>query len=422
MTSLEELEFKTKLEEASKQIDMLWKCNKEEREKAVTLLLKIFGNILKSPDNPKFHSIKFTIMMKRFKNARPGLHILFAAGFSQTVDGSLIKIIPKYFYHLSQVLALLQKRQAEEELTLDEPELEKEPTPPPQLKPKSARIERKEEAKLEFKIDRKPQLPKEFPQFYNVLEKGAAIIVLSKYSEAKEIVDLLNGASIGEEPPIKVELFDYDEYIERFKNANLSIDSSDEEQDERNESPKPVELITNNIKISGLPLNIQEVTLEMLIKNAVQCTIKETYYKMKKGRGAALGGGATSEGDDLRSQIVKMKGNFTRITAADVEGKTKEEKLIIINEKKEQFRRDKAKTRAKEAREKAARERETTKAMFALKEEREQREAEEIRRQIKKDKERKKRDKARVLARIKAEKERKKKEQQERERARKGNY
>jgi len=411
MSTLQELEFKTKLEEGTKQINLLWKCNKEDRDKAVKLLQKIFGNILKNPNNPKYHSISFAAMMKRFKNSRPGLHILFAAGFSQTVDGTKIQIKPIYFNHLKQVLGMLEKK-------LAEPEIEKEPTPPSQPKPIPAPVAKKEA--VEEKVSPKPK-PEHKPESYEkrkhpewefALEGGSAIVVLENYGQAKAIVETLNGATIGENKPIKVELFIPNEDVEQSSNQGLSIDDEDVEQS----------IISRNVKISGLFEGMPESTLKTLVEQATPatpCTIKEIYYKRKVRRGAALGGG--SEIDELRSQIDTLKGKHTRITNADVEGKTPEEKARIIMEKKEQYRKDKAKIAFKEKIEKSANERRNRKAAFELKHQREQNEMDEIIRQRKKAKERERREKERVRAKIKADKERRKREREERERSKRGN-
>jgi len=407
MSTLQELEFKTKLEEGAKQITLLWKCNKEDKDRAVKLLLKIFGNILKDPNNTKYHSISFSAMMKRFKNARPGLHILFAAGFCQTVDGAKIQIKPMYFNHLKQVLGLLEKK-------LAEPEVEKEPTPPPQPKPIPAPVSRKapveEKEYPKPKPEPKPETieKRKHPEWMYVLDRGSAIVVLENSEEAKKIVETLDGAKIGENKPIKVELFISDD-VEQSSNQGLSIDDEDVEQT----------IISKNVKISGLFENMTESILKTLVKQSTQCTIKELYYKMKVGRGAALGGG--SEVDELRSQIDTLKGKHTRITNADVEGKTAEEKARIIKEKHEQYRKDKAKFAFQEKNRISANERQNRKIAFELKHQREQNEMEEIIRQRKKAKERERREKERVRAKIKADKERRKREREERERARRGN-
>jgi len=392
------------LEEGEKQINLLWKCNREDKERAVKWLLKIFRNILKSPDNTKFHSINFAKMMKLFRNARPGLHILFAAGFSQTVDGTKIQIKPSYINHLSQVLAMLEKKIAE-------PELEKEPTPPPQPKPKPVPVEKKEvvEAKVEAKPQPKPVQKLEHPEYMDYIGRGAAIVVLKNNDEAKKIVETLNGAQINEHSPIKVEFFSLNDDGGQPENSGLSIDSVDEDVE-----------MSNMVRISGLFDNLKQTTLEDLIKKSASCTIKEVYYKMKVGRGAALGGGGTSEFDDIRSQIDSLKGTHTRIKTSDVAGKTKEEKARIIKEKQEQYRRDKVKIKFEEAKQKSANERRNRQAAFELKKAQEQHQFEEIIRQRKKKKERERREKERVRAKIKADKERRKREQQERE-ARKRN-
>lgn len=408
MSTLQELEFKTKLEEGAKQINLLWKCNKEDKDRAVKLLLKIFGNILKDPNNTKFHSISFSAMMKRFKNARPGLHILFAAGFSQTVDGAKIQIKPMYFNHLQQVLGMLEKK-------LGEPELEKEPTPPAKPKPIPAPVSKKDAVEEKQSPKPKPEpVPesidkRKHPEWMFALERGSAIVVLENSNEAKIIVETLDGATIGENKPIKVELFISDDGVEQSSNQGLSIDDEDVEQT----------IISKNVKISGLFENMPESTLKTLVKQSTPCTIKEIYYKMKVGRGAALGGG--SEIDELRSQLDTLKGKHTRITNADVEGKTPEEKARIIKEKQEQYRKDKAKLAFEEQNRKSATTRRNRKAAFELKHQREQNQMEEIIRQRKKAKEREKREKERVRAKIKADKERRKREREERERARRGN-
>jgi len=394
--------FKTNLEEGAKQINLLWECNKEEKDKAVKLLLKIFGNILKAPNETKYHSISFAAMMKRFRNARPGLHILFAAGFSQTVDGTKIQIKPMYFDHLRQILALLEKK-------LAEPEVEKEPTPTPQLQLEPEPVE--EQAIIEEKVEPKPQpetepepiRTQEHPEYMFELERGEAIVVLQKYGEAQKVFETLNGATIGENLTLKVELFFDDDDRERSKNQGLSIDSGDDGDAE------PC-VISKKVKISGLLENMPKSTLEKLVKNSTPCTIKEVYYKMKAGRGAALGG--LSEFDELRSKVDGLRGNYTRLTNADVDGKTPEEKARIIKEKKDQYRRDKAKRAAEEAREKSASALRNRRAAFDLKQRREQDEMQEIIRQKKKAKERERRERERVRAKIKADKERRKREQQ----------
>jgi len=407
MSTLQELEFKTKLEKGAEQINLLWKCNKEDKDRAVKLLLKIFGNILKDPNNTKYHSITFSAMMKRFKNARPGLHILFAAGFNQTVDGSKIQIKPMYFNHLKQILGMLEKK-------LAEPEVEKEPTPPPEPKPipapvaTKAPVEEKESPKP--KPEPKPESieKRKHPEWMYVLDRGSAIVVLENSDEAKKVVETLDGANIGGNNPIKVELFISDD-VEQSSNQGLSIDDEDVEQT----------IISKNVKISGLSEKITETNLKMLVKKSTPCTIQEVYYKMKVGRGAALGGG--SKMDEVRSQLDTLKVKHTRITNADVEGKTAEEKDRIIKEKLEQHRKDKARLAFEEKNRKSATERYNRKAAFELKHQREQNEMEEIIRQRKKAKERERREKERVRAKIKADKERRKREQEERERARRGN-
>jgi len=401
MSTLQELEFKTKLEEGAKQIRLLWKCNKEDKDLAVKLLLKIFGNILKDPNNTKYHSISFSAMMKRFKNARPGLHILFAAGFSQTVDGAKIQIKPMYFNHLKQVLGMLEKK-------LAEPEEEKQPTPPPQQKPIPAPVAKKGPAEEKNYAKPKPEPKPEsiekrkHPEWMFALDRGSAIVVLENSNEAKKIVETLDGAKIGENKPIKVELFISDD-VEQSSNQGLSIDDENVEQT----------ITSKNVKISGLFENMTESILKKLVKQSTPCTIKEIYYKMKVGRGAALGGGSVI--DEVRSQIDTLKGKHTRITNADVEGKTAEEKARIIREKQEQYRKDKAKLAFEEKKRKSATTRANRKAAFELKHQREQNQMEEIIRQRKRAKEREKREKERVRAKIKADKERRKREREERE-------
>merc|ERR1719412_1659437 len=85
------------MEQASNKIKELWKCQKEHKDKAVKLLMKILTNIQLHPNDPKYTDVNFAKMMKVFRNARPALHILFAAGFKQTVDGERIQIKPQSF-------------------------------------------------------------------------------------------------------------------------------------------------------------------------------------------------------------------------------------------------------------------------------------------------------------------------------------
>merc|ERR1711920_474106 len=123
---------------------------------------------------------------------------------------------------------------------------------------------------------------------------------------------------------------------------------------------------------------------------------------MKVGRGAALGGG--SEIDELPPQVDTLKGKHTRITNADVEGKTAEEKVRIIKEKQEQYRKDKARLAFEEKNRKSATSRRNRKAAFELRHQREQNEMEEIIRQRRRAKERETRKKKMVRAKIKADK------------------
>jgi len=429
MSTLEQLEFETKLEKAQEQIRLLWKCKKEDKDKAVKWLLKIFGNILANPNNTKFHSINFAKMMKLFKNARPGLHILFAAGFKQTVDGSKIQIDPKYFNHLSKVLALVSKR-------LTEPD-DPTPSPPPEEKTKPSLPVKKKVVKpvqkpVKMDIDeQKSTGPKLLnPEFMDALVRGEAIVVMDSIIEAKQIVEQLNGAEI-DKSAVQVEFFITTEDRKRCaessgannndtamdKDQPISTDALDSQVDGTEEVKSSSELNSKKVKISGLSENVTKASLNTLLSKFTQSTsIKEIYYKKKAARGEGLGG--FEEEDDLLSQINAMKGNHTRLKNSDLVGKTAEEKRQIMQEKREQYRLDKQKHATKESIAKSANVREQRKAALRLKEMREQQELEDIVRKRKKAKEREKREKERVRQKIKADKERRRKEREDRERAR----
>jgi len=422
MTTLEQLEFETKLEEAKTQIKLLWKCTQENKDRAVKWLLKIFGNILANPNVTKFHSINFAKMMKLFRNARPGLHILFAAGFKQTVDGSKIQIDPKYFNHLSKVLALLTKR-------LSEPGMVPTPSPPrKEVAKPSLPVKKKEQKKpVEMDIDvPKLVVPKQAnPEYMDALSRGEAIVVMENLDDARKIVKDLNGAEI-DTTTVTAEFFITADDKKRFAEASGCESIGDELAMDKDE-PKSAdvldkkveantEITSKKVKISGLTANVTKASLNSIINKFTQTnTIKETYYKKKAARGEGLGG--FEDEDDLLSQINAMKGNLTKLTKADLEGKTAEEKRQIMQEKREQYRRDKQKHATKESITKSANIREQRKAALRLKEMREQQEMEDLVRQRKKAKEREKREKERVRQKIKADKERRRKEREAREKA-----
>jgi len=433
MSTLEQLELESKLEEAKKQINLLWKCKKEDLDKAVKWLKKIMGNILRDPNNPKFQSINFSKMMKLFRNARPGLHILFSAGFKQTVDGSKIQIDPKYFSHLARVLTLLNKK-------IEEPE--REPTPPP--KPKSPQQQKKpapvkkqetrpKPAAMDID-DQKPLLTKPNNQYMDALKRGEAIVVFNDINEAAKVIAQVDGAEI-DNSAVKVEFYITDDDRELSKRSDVAevkaipMDVEETEEAEKttpnwaddSKTPTKVEPSSKNVKISGLTANITEASLKTVIKQLTSCIVKEIWYKKKARRGEMLGGsgGDVFEDDDLLAQIHAMKGNHTKLRSADLEGKTAEEKRLIMQQKREQYRRDKQKHAMKETNQKSANIREQRKAALKLKEAREQRQMEELVRKRKRDKEREKREKERVLQKIKADKERRRREREARERAKK---
>jgi len=62
--------------------------NEDDRKAGIKLVTKIYGNIIKEPNNPKYKDLNFVKIRKKFTKCKPCLYLLFSAGFQQNIDGS----------------------------------------------------------------------------------------------------------------------------------------------------------------------------------------------------------------------------------------------------------------------------------------------------------------------------------------------
>jgi len=448
-------------ENAKNKTNELFKCPEANRQKAVKILMKILGNIQANPGEEKFQNIVFSKMMKKFEGARPGLHILFAAGFEQTVDGSKIVFNPRKKQganqRLTRVLEILANKVAD-------PDPSPEPAP---AKPKKKPVKKEAESEPNaMDVDPKPVAKptnNSKSQLMGIdLELGEAVVLFGDADQAKMAASEYNGAEI-DNNTITVELFftgDKKAMEEKEAAEDKPADASDdkpaadppsagqkaEESHDSTDIPEPAdkpaeaepapdandvdmapakpEATTCKIKITGLSANVTKPTLKTLLTklpSGYMCAVAEILYRKKRGRGEALGGGAKGDevGDDLLANIKALKGNHTRIAGSDLTGKTAEEKKKIIEDKRAQYRRDKAtnKTNAAVARQKN--DNFQRKAALELQRKNEQYQMEKALREKKREKERQKAAKAKIRAKIAADKERRKREKEARERAKK---
>ena len=79
------------MEHLDEHLKLLWDVDESDRQKAITLLQKIFAKILSDPSNPKFRDLNFAKIGKKFDRCQPALILLFDAGFTLSEDGDRLQ-------------------------------------------------------------------------------------------------------------------------------------------------------------------------------------------------------------------------------------------------------------------------------------------------------------------------------------------
>ena len=79
------------MEHLEQHLEELWDVDESDREKAITLLQKIFAKILIDPSNPKFRDLDFAKIKKKLDRCQPAIILLFDTGFTVSEDGDRLQ-------------------------------------------------------------------------------------------------------------------------------------------------------------------------------------------------------------------------------------------------------------------------------------------------------------------------------------------
>lgn len=387
------------------------------RGKMVGLLQKIIANILKSPDNEKFRSIKKGILQRKYGDKHLQIkNLMVCCGFIETLNGHRIQFLGNRFDPLKEGQALIQNKIDNPELFAP-PKKQKQPdpepaatvgddaiaetaaatetSPPPGNAPGDAAMSDPEPSPAAAPDDVQMAPTDESAASTDPnegLEQGEAFVTLSSRAEAEAATADLNGADFGGQNILVLHWPEDDEASSQLKVINL----------------------------------MSKITREHITKafgNYGTIKVARVYRDVSKPapkrRGGALGGGVADDEDmaamnELSELQAKNNPMYKhKMKMSDLAGMTKEEKLAFMKEKREKFRSQKqVVARVKDTGSELSR-RTNTKLALESKREREVQQLKSLADKRRREKEAVKRRKKAIKEKIRLQKEQRKREKKE---------